>query len=115
MTTWTEPTLFDTDEWVFAPTVAHVSIDDAFEAFHDANPWVYNSLVHLARELTAAGRTRIGMKMLFEVLRWQWSLRTTDPTVDFKLNNNYTSRYARLIMDHEPDLMGVFETRALTS
>ena len=30
---------------------------------------------------------------------------------DFKLNNNYVSRYARLIMAQEADLEGVFETR----
>jgi hypothetical protein len=34
---------------------------------------------------------------------------------DFKLNNNYHSRYARLIMEREPGLDGFFETRGLRS
>ena len=72
---------------------------------------MYEGLVRLARELTAQGRARVGIKMLFEVLRWQHALRTTGD--EFKLNNNYHSHYARLIMSQEPDLDGVFETRRL--
>jgi hypothetical protein len=36
-------------------------------------------------------------------------LRTTD--TDYKLNNNYCSYYARLIMHREQDLDGIFEIR----
>ncbi|MCP4448536.1 MAG: hypothetical protein GY811_24845 [Myxococcales bacterium] len=46
--------------------------------------------------------------MLFEYLRVS-SLRTSGR--DFKLNNSYTSRYARLIVDREPDLADLFELR----
>ena len=54
--------------------------------------------------------------MLFEVLRWEWIIRgLPDTAEEFKLNNNYTSRYARLIMESEPGLEGVFETRRLTT
>jgi hypothetical protein len=66
-----------------------------------------------ALELVAAGRKRLSIKMLFEVLRWEHLLTTTDP--DFKMNNNYHSRYARLLMDRNPTLRGVFETRELHS
>jgi hypothetical protein len=31
----------------------------------------------------------------------------------FKLNDHFTSRYARLLMQREPDLYGLFETRAV--
>ena len=34
---------------------------------------------------------------------------------EFKLNNDFTSRYARLIMQQEPDLEDFFEVRVLRS
>ena len=49
--------------------------------------------------------------MLFEVLRWDHLMRTN--AQDFKLNNNYTAYYARLIMETETDLRGIFQTREL--
>lgn len=108
------PTLWDQAP-EFAPVPPTDSIEKAFWLFHDANPWVYTALVRLARDMRSRGRERIGMKMLFEVLRWQWYRTTIDASSEFALNNNYTSRFARLIADREPDLADVFETRKLTS
>lgn len=87
------------------------TIEELFLAFHSANPNVYAALCRLARQAVAKGRKRVGMKMLFEVVRWEVFLTTQKD--EFKLNNNYTARYARLIMEQEPDLAGVFETREL--
>lgn len=103
------PNLFNYNE----PEPGASSIAEAFDRFHQANPWVYTELVRLARDLHTRGRKHIGIGMLFEVLRWNWQRTTTDPNSDFKLNNNYRSRYARLIMDTEPDLTNTFETREL--
>lgn len=109
-----QPSLFDHG---LAPRIVPVpgtgSIEGNFLAFHAANPWVYTALVRLARDLHNSGRRKVGIGMLFEVLRWQWTRATTDQASDFKLNNNYRSRYARLIMRQEPDLDGVFDTRIL--
>jgi hypothetical protein len=90
------------------------SIDEAFQMFHAANPQVYELLVDLARRAKGRGRTRIGMKMLYEVARWHFYL-SANKDDEYMLNNNYTSRYARLIQDREPDLSGMFETRRLRS
>jgi hypothetical protein len=110
------PSLFDHG---LAPTPVAVpasdSIDAAFDAFHTANPWVYKALVSLALDMHVRGRQRVGIGMLFEVLRWQHALATVDDASEFKLNNNYRSRYARLIMATVPALDGIFETRKLTS
>lgn len=89
------------------------TIQEQFEDFHRANPWVYDRLVEMTRALVARGRAKVGMKMLFEVVRWEFWMRTADPYSDFKLNNNYHSRYARLIMSNQPDLDGIYETREL--
>ncbi len=86
-------------------------LDEAFWTFHRTNPHVYDALVRLARQGARAGRTRLGIGMLFEVLRWEHLLRTEgDP---FKLNNNLRSRYARLLMHQESDLKDLFDVREL--
>lgn len=90
-----------------------MTIDADFLAFHSANPHIYDALVSLARRAKAAGRRKAGIGMLWEVLRWDIFIRTTG--TEYKLNNNYRSRYARLIMHREPDLADFFETRVLTS
>lgn len=110
------PSLFDSFPVVAWPTEhvgppAGLTIEEAFAAFHAANPHVYAELVALAREARGRGVARLGIGMLFEVLRWRVALRTGGD--EFKLNNNYRSYYARLVMLREPDLDGVFETRQL--
>lgn len=110
------PNLWDSiDPPEVIPTVEPVpgSIQESFEQFHAANPWVYEALRRLSMELVERGRKKIGIGMLFEVLRWQHARTTVDATSEFKLNNNLRSRYARLLMDQEPDLAGVFEIREL--
>ncbi len=84
-----------------------------FEQFHADNPWVYRRLEQMTHDLIQRGRTRVGIGMLFEVIRWQVARSTTD--IDFKLNNNYRSRYARLLIERHPEWDDIFETRALRS
>ena len=88
-------------------------LDVAFAAYHKAHPETYDTLARLARQALAKGCTRGGMKMLFEVARWEQYLATGDD--GYKLNNSFASRYARLLMEREPDLQGFFETRGLRS
>ncbi len=88
---------------------------EMFEEFHEANPHVEEALVRLARRVKARGHQRIGIDFLFTVLRWETMMSTNDPYSDFKLNDRYTSRYSRLIMEKYPDLDGLFVTRALRS
>jgi hypothetical protein len=90
-------------------------LDVQFAAFHAANPGVYEALRRLALRAVDKGRTTIGIGMLWEALRWETFVETVDPTqLEWKLNNSYRSRYARLLMASEPKLRGVFETRRLT-
>lgn len=91
------------------------TIGQQFRRFHAEHPEVYEELVSLSRIAKMAGR-QAGIKMVFEVLRWNRMIAgLPDPGEDYKLNNNYHSRYARLIMRQEPDLKGFFETRRLRS
>ena len=90
------------------------SPEKRFWRFHKKHPEVYDQLVTMTREAKLAGRTKIGIKMLFEVLRWERIITgLPDQDEGFKLNNNYAPRYARLIMDRNPDLAGMFNTREM--
>ncbi len=91
------------------------SIQWRFETFHRNNPLVYAQLVRMTRDLVARGRQKVGIGMLWEVLRWQVVMGTFDPSSEYKLNDHYRSRYARLIMEQEVDLAEIFETRGLRS
>ena len=90
------------------------SIQERFEQFHEANPYVFDALVALADEWNGStGGARCGIGMLYETLRFRRGIVTRGE--EFKLNNNYRSRYARLIVERRPDLAELFETRELIS
>ena len=83
--------------------------EDTAWVFHANNPNVFLELRRLARELKNAGHSHYSIKGLFEVLRWHTALSTTDPK--YKLNNNLTPFYARLLMQTDPELQGFFRLR----
>ena len=85
-----------------------MSIRDRFKEFHTNNPHVYYELLSMIEIAKKAGRNKVGMQQLLEVLRWNQSLSTT--ANDFKLNNDYGAFYTRLIDDMRPDL-GALLTR----
>ncbi len=89
------------------------TIDKAFWKFHKENPEVYDKLIEMAQMARRAGRRRIGMKMLFETIRWEHLVHTRSD--DFALNNNYSSRYARIITENHPELRDLFEMRRIKS
>lgn len=89
-------------------------LEREFRQFHEANPRVYRTLLRLSRRAVRRGKKKIGIGMLWEVMRWNMWLATVSED-DYKLNNNHRSRYARLLMQQEKDLAGVFDTRELKS
>lgn len=86
-----------------------LTLGEQFAVFHAANPGVYEALRRLALDMRRRGVPQYGMKGLFEILRWQYAMQTRGEP--YKLNNNYTAYYARLLMKQEPDLKNFFETR----
>lgn len=100
--------------YVAPPSRPGQTIQEAFEAFHKANPWVYLALVQLTADWTRKGHKRIGIGMLTEVIRWQYGRQTV--SVDgFKINNNFRSRYVRLLIADHPEWADVFSLRELKS
>lgn len=78
-------------------------------AFDEENPIIYETLRGLALKAVRHGRRRLGIGQLWEILRWEMSLRTTESQP--KLNNNYRAYYSRKLMANEPELAGIFQTR----
>jgi hypothetical protein len=90
------------------------TIEARFAAFHEAHPEVYAELAAACRNVMAAGRTHWSIDGAFEVVRYFRYIRP-DEAEAFRLNNSFRARYARLLMEREPDLAGLFEMRELRS
>lgn len=73
------------------------------------HPEVYEALRVLALQAVRAGRRRLGMRALWERMRWELELRTGD--VPYKLDNCLAPGYARLLTERELELSDVFEFR----
>jgi hypothetical protein len=87
------------------------TIDESFAEFDKKNPHVYRNLVKLAYQCTRSGRKIIGIALLYEKLRWDYMIQTDG--ADYKLPNNYASRYARKIMAENEGLEGIFRISSL--
>jgi hypothetical protein len=91
-------------------------LDEAFEAFHTANPHVWALFDHYASEMFDAQKRRgikcprYGARAVFERIRWHVAITTKDPE-DFKLNNNHVRRYALKWLAAHPEAEGFFQTR----
>lgn len=72
---------------------------------HDLDPLSQQTLERLTAERLAAGATRVGLKALFEDLRWQL------PAGVSGLNNSFTSLYARKLIEDHPHWAPAFELR----
>lgn len=86
------------------------SIQDRFDAFHDANPHVANALEALADQWLA-NHPRVGMKALFERLRWESGIQTRGDV--WRLNNSFTALYGRLLIQRRPEWADAINTREL--
>ncbi|WP_406738584.1 hypothetical protein OG365_24515 [Streptomyces sp. NBC_00853] len=109
-----QPTLFGLDDIqpVRLPeSVRDLTIQQRFEAFHALNPWVMRHLEKLVQDAIGKGFQRIGIGMLFELLRYRYGEATRGD--EFRLNNDFRSRYVRELIGARPDWADLFETRAL--
>ena len=89
------------------------SIQERFEEFHKNNPHVFEILKTITLYAYNQG-VKVGMKAVYEQARWQYRFRTKGDG-SYRLDNNYHSRYARLLMEQVPELVDYFEQRKLRS
>jgi hypothetical protein len=109
------PSLFGDDDEPppIVPAPTRGSIQERFLVFHKNNEWVYRALERLVEQYAATGRKRMGIRMLWERLRWEYNTLTKDPSSEFKLSDHYHSRYVRLLIQNHPEWAGLFELRKL--
>lgn len=81
------------------------TISEQFHAFDAQHPWVYRALEQLVVQRLSDGAKRVGMKALFEALRWR------HPRGVKGLNNNYTALYARRLLAEHPEWASAIEVR----
>ena len=94
-----------------------MSIQDRFEIFHAANPHIYVLFRRFVREARIAGFNKYSARAIIHRIRWHLDVEIT-PTDDaethpFKINDHFSSRYARLMVALNPSFEGFFELREL--
>jgi hypothetical protein len=87
-------------------------LERAFWEFHRANPQVYQELERRALALHARyPRRRFGIALLYEAMRYDGLMQTSND--QWKLNQNWRSRFARLLVEKRPELAGWITMREL--
>lgn len=99
-----------------APTVKFsapktATIDERCDAFIAANPHVWRTFVRLCVDMKRRGLRQWSSKAAFEVMRYMATVQSVGE--DFKLPNDFTSRFSRKAMDEVSELVGFFETREI--
>lgn len=90
-------------------------IQEQFERFHALHPEIYAEFRQIALNLLQHGRSHYGSKAIFEVIRYHRALSGKSEAELFKINNNYSSRYARKLMEEDERFHDFFELRELRS
>lgn len=99
------------------------SITEAFELFHAANPDVYVLIKKEALKAVRAGKTKFSVKAIINWIRWEVRKNTIELTLfnskegpkKFKINDAYSSRYSRLLINEFPEMEKYVELRDLRS
>jgi len=84
------------------------TLAERFTAFHLANPHVADTLESLADSWLLL-HDRIGVKALFERCRWESGIQTRGDI--WRLNNSWTSFYARLLIERRPEWQDAISLR----
>ena len=113
----TERTLFDPPErddlspGTWAP-MPRRSIQERFEAWIARNKEVYDLFKQFAFDLKKAGHEKGGAKAIAERIRWHYA--TEGPRDgEFKLNNIFVSRLARMLIAECPQFEHFFKRRKI--
>lgn len=85
------------------------------ERFDQAHPEMYEEFRAIAQDLLQCRRRYYGSKAILEVIRYHRILSGKSETEPFKINNTYSSRYARKLMDEDGRFSDFFELRELRS
>ncbi len=92
---------------IFSDLAPHIV--DSFVTYHRENPHVYEMFKAYAEQIRNSGTNIFGSKAIMEQIRWHYAVERRDH--EFKVNNNFASCYARLLILNEPKFAEFFELR----
>ena len=81
-----------------------------FLAWLPFNDHAVNVFLACSREVAAAGERTYGARGVWEAMRWQLKIRSIN-SADYALNNNFVGHMARLAMELDHSLNGLFKMR----
>jgi hypothetical protein len=110
MTTYVDLQL-DLGEFVSPTYAPELTIQQRWEMWRDANPWVLPYIADLLDDWSAHGGRRVGVKAAVEWARYHYTRQTRGSV--WKFDNSHSSRLARDLIAAYPHLAAVIETREL--
>lgn len=84
-------------------------IDSRAVRYDVENPGVWQEFERLALDLIGRGIQHYGAKAVMEVVRYHRTVRSNDP--HFRVNNTFTSYYARKFIRRYPQYRDFFDMR----
>lgn len=87
-------------------------LEAKFARFHMRNPKIYELFKRFTFEAIGAGREHYSSRTIFHRIRWHVEIET-DSDDRFKINNNHSPYYGRMLMRDFPKTRGFFRTREL--
>ena len=91
-----------------------ITIQESFEKYHKENPIVYKTFLKYTKDVIRGGHKKYSVKHILGRVRWHLNFEA-DVSEEFKINDAYTSRYARLFADEFPEYADFFNYRRLRS
>lgn len=86
------------------------TLQERFDAWAAENADLIETFLRFAHEARAAGFARYGVKAIAERVRWEVVIVKRE---EYAVNNSFMSRLARLLIERDPSLEGMFEFRKL--
>lgn len=83
---------------------------ERFLDFHNENPQVAQMIVSELHRAIIANIKKVSIKTIIGKIRWDMTISTHSHD-GFKINDAYTSLYARLILEDYPHFKSLFECR----
>lgn len=108
--TFAEPTIHA----VVKPTRKLKTIRERFEAFHTANPEVFELFTKFAKEVRSTGRTRYSADAIIQRVRWHCNFEVHSDG-EFRIDDHHTAYFARLLIATDLSFKGFFQTKTLRS
>lgn len=99
------------------------TIQAAFLRYHEQNPIVFKLLVQQIDKAILKGKKKISVKTILGYIRWEIFLEIKQETlfdkkgekIEYKIPDQFTSRYSRLLIDQYPFMKPYIEQRSIRS